>query len=108
MDKLNCWEFMKCGKEPHGAHLKGSAPCPVAVESSAHGLNGGINGGRICWVINDILRQCDVNCSHVHHQSSCFSCEFRYKVTADEGLINVCRDTGSLLNRSENLQSNMS
>ena len=104
MHKLNCWEFMKCGKEEHGEKLNGSGPCPVSVESSAHGLNGGVNGGRICWVITDILHQCDVNCSHVHHKSSCFSCEFRYKVTAEEGLINVCRETGALLNKSQNVQ----
>jgi len=95
---------MKCGKEEHGEKLNGSGPCPVSVESSAHGLNGGVNGGRICWVITDILHQCDVSCSHVHHKSSCFSCEFRYKVTTEEGLIKVCRETGALLNKSQNVQ----
>ncbi len=96
MSKLNCWEFMKCGKEPGGSRTEESGVCPIASEASADSLNDGINGGRLCWVIADICNY-KIKCSATHHNSSCFSCEFRYKVMADEGLLKVCETTGLFL-----------
>lgn len=97
MSKLNCWEFMKCGK--NGADTTGSVICPIATESAADGLNGGKNGGRICWVIVDMFceQKQKIQCCRSHSKSPCFSCEFRFKVMAEEGLLNVCNATGSYL-----------
>ena len=47
-NKLNCWDVKKCCNETGNKKI-----CPVKQESIANGLNGGINGGRICWVIMD-------------------------------------------------------
>ena len=99
MGKLNCWEFMKCGKGPSGNGK--SDICPVAVKTEADMLNGGVNGGRICWIIADTCSNGGVKCSDLHRESSCFSCEFRYKVTAEEGLLNVCKATGTFLATSD-------
>ena len=83
MNKLNCWEFKKCSRDcacdPSGTH----DTCPVADDSSANGLNGGVNGGRICWVILD--------------NPQCLQCEFRYKVMTEEGFLNTCHAIGKYL-----------
>ena len=39
--KQNCWEFMKCGREPGGERVKELGVCPVALDSSANGINSG-------------------------------------------------------------------
>ncbi|MBI5742196.1 MAG: hypothetical protein HZA16_15965 [Nitrospirae bacterium] len=97
MDKLNCWEFKKCGREKEGAGLDKSCVCPVARKISADGLNNGRNGGRICWVIADLCCDRKVDCVNTRRGDPCFSCEFRYKVMIEEGLLNVCKSTGELL-----------
>ena len=99
MNKLNCWEFMKCGK---GLSKNGNGKCnscPVASETSGNALNGGINGGRICWIIAETCDNGEVQCSDLHRKDSCFQCEFRYKVMMEEGLLNVCKATGLLLDK---------
>ena len=101
MKKLNCWEFMKCGKGPSGNGNGKCAVCPVAANSLADGANGGINGGRICWIIAEAYSNGEVKCSKLHRDSSCFSCRFRYRVMLEEGLLNVCKATGSFLAMSD-------
>ncbi len=90
-DKLNCWDFKKCCDKSLSHHARESIVCPVKKELTANGLNSGINGGRICWVIMD---------SHCKKKSDrvCFQCEFRNKVMAEEGLLNNCNATGMYLN----------
>ncbi len=97
MNKLNCWEFMKCGKVPGRDNKGKSGVCPVAAEASADGLNEGLGGGRLCWVVADVCCNGKVKCSDLHRETSCFSCQFRYKVIQEEGLINVCKATGEFL-----------
>jgi hypothetical protein len=96
--KFNCWEVMKCGKGPSEDGNGKSDICPIVFESSANNLNGGINGGRVCWVIAGEYYKDKVICSKFKRKDPCFACEFRYKVMAEEGLLNVCRSTSLLLN----------
>ncbi len=49
--KLNCWEYMKCGREPGGEKADELGICPAAADSSFDGLNRGKNAGRICWAV---------------------------------------------------------
>jgi hypothetical protein len=93
MKKRNCWEFMKCGREVGGDRTVELGICSVSSEFSADGLNGGINGGRICWIIDE--NGCNSNL--MHRFDYCFQCEFRYRVMNEEGLINVCKTTGFFL-----------
>ncbi len=100
MKKINCWEFMKCG---NGLSSNGNGKCgrcPVADQTMADGSNGGKNGGRICWIIAESCDEGEVKCSDVYRKSSCFSCEFRFKVMVEEGMLNVCNATGSYLELS--------
>lgn len=92
---------MKCGRGPAGDKTHKSEVCPVANEGSAHDLNKGVNGGRICWIIAEVCCNNKIKCSDLQHNSSCYSCEFRYKVTQEEGLINVCKATGEFLARHD-------
>lgn len=92
--KQNCWEFMKCGRGPDDQREEGKETCPVAAATEADGLAGGVNGGRLCWVVADTCCRHLIKCSDTHHESSCFSCEFRYKVQVEEGLLNLCKATG--------------
>ncbi len=94
-DKLNCWDFKKCSDKLLPHHASENIVCPVKKEFIANGLNGGINGGRMCWVIMD---------SHCREksQTACFQCEFYYKVMAEEGLLNNANAIGIYLNRVDN------
>ncbi|MBL7031653.1 MAG: hypothetical protein ISR97_00535 [Nitrospira sp.] len=96
-EKNNCWEYMKCGKGPDGNNTKESGSCPVALHVAANGLNGGINGGRLCWLIAET--RCHGKVEHVNQRRNypCFFCEFRYKVIAEEGLLPVCNTSGNFL-----------
>ncbi len=88
--KLNCWEYMKCGREPKGEKVEELGVCPVAIHPYADGINEGINGGRICWAI--------VGSYSVYHREGkgpcwqkpphyCFECEFHKSVLKDGGII---------------------
>jgi hypothetical protein len=90
VSKYNCWEFMKCGREVGGDRTDELGICPVSSFLSADGLNGGVNGGRICWIIEE--NGC--NDKLIHRKDFCFHCEFRFKVTNEEGLSKVCKSTG--------------
>jgi hypothetical protein len=103
MKKRNCWEFMKCGRGIGGDN---NDVCPVAAEKLADGLNEGVNGGRLCWVIAEACCNNEVKCSELHRKSSCFSCEFRFKVNTEEGLLNVCKATGEFLAATDSKKKN--
>jgi hypothetical protein len=51
MPKKNCWEVKQCGREPGGSKTADMGVCPAAADSSSDGVNGGKNGGRICWAL---------------------------------------------------------
>jgi hypothetical protein len=95
MRKYNCWEFNKCERGQNGT--ASSNMCPVAADRSADGLNEGINGGRICWIIAESLNKNKIKCCALQQNLSCFECEFRHKVTTEEGLLNICKATGIFL-----------
>jgi len=88
-NNLNCWEYKNCSD---------SINCPVKNESIANGLNGGINGGRICWIIME-------NHSKKKAKTDCFQCQFHYKVMNEEGLLNNCNAIGIYLSRQNNHNS---
>ncbi len=97
MRKLNCWEFMKCGREPGGDNTNEAGICPVAEETFANGLNRGVNGGRLCWIIAGNYNSGRVNCFNSKDKLSCPDCEFYRRVMKEEGLLNICRTTGFYL-----------
>lgn len=83
--KQNCWEIKKCGREKGGAKAGEFGVCPVFDRESANGINGGKNGGRICWAIShtycDGKKQGDL----AEKQVVCVKCEVFKKVQDEEG-----------------------
>jgi hypothetical protein len=88
MAKLNCWEIKKCGREPGGSKAKERGVCPATSNSSCNGLNGGKNGGRICWAIAGTFCGDKVQGDFAQKSVSCMSCEIFRQVKADEGVNN--------------------
>ena len=77
--KQNCWEHMKCGREPGGDKVAELGLCRVAIDKSLNGLNSGINGGRICFAIAGTFCGGEVECLFAKELGSCTKCEF-YKL----------------------------
>ncbi len=88
MKKMNCWEVMKCGREPGGSKVHELGVCPAATDVSCDGLNGGKNGGRICWAITGTFCGGEVQGSFAQKRLSCMNCDFYKQVKAEEGLDN--------------------
>ena len=86
--KLNCWEFKKCGREPEGAKIAEYDVCSAATETSANGINGGKNGGRICWAIAGTLSNEKIKGTFAKEKFSCLTCDF-FKLVNGEENINV-------------------
>ncbi len=87
MTRQNCWEFFHCGREEGGAKVNEYGVCPAAVDREAHGLNNGVNGGRICWAIAGSLCDGEAQGIHVKEFGTCSDCSFYKKVKAEEGFL---------------------
>jgi hypothetical protein len=85
MSKLNCWEYIRCGREPYGARVAELGVCPAAMERKADGFNGGKNAGRVCWAIANTLCGGKVQGSLVEKLTDCMECEFFKSVCEEEG-----------------------
>ncbi len=85
MAKLNCWEFKNCGRQPGGAKVEELGVCPATVDSSSDGLNGGKNGGRICWAVSGTFCNGEVQGTFAEKRMSCMNCDFFRKVKLEEG-----------------------
>jgi len=84
--KVNCWEFMKCGREPGGAKAMELGVCPAAICEEADGLNDGKNGGRICWAVTGTLCGGEVQGTFAMKSVSCMACDFYRLVKQEQGL----------------------
>ncbi|MHB8875744.1 MAG: HD-GYP domain-containing protein [Myxococcaceae bacterium] len=84
--RKNCWEVFGCGRNPGGDHVAELGICPTTTATSADGLNGGLNGGRICWTVAGTLCAVPGN-PHAHRgPDRCASCRFYRQVRDEEGL----------------------
>lgn len=82
---MNCWEYKQCGREPGGNKVKDLGICPAATEQKLHGINGGTNGGRSCWVIKETLCGNQVQGGFAEKLSKCLGCDFYSTVRDEEG-----------------------
>ncbi len=88
---------MRCGREPGGAHAAELGVCPVTTKTSANGLNGGVNGGRVCWVIENNCCQNALKEIGRNKKSSCMRCEFHISVKSEESILDLCNTVGKCL-----------
>jgi nucleoside-diphosphate-sugar epimerase len=104
-EKLNCWEFMKCGRGPKGAKAKKLGVCPAASEKRLDRVHGGINSGRACWVVAGTFCGGTVQGSFARKQVACKRCDFYNKVQHEER--RAVENTNSLLNRLKDTSSRL-
>ena len=83
--KLNCWEFMKCGREPGGSSVEKLGVCPVTTDDSLDGVHGGRNAGRACWVMAGTFGNGSAACKFAPGKDTCLECAFFNKVKEEEG-----------------------
>jgi len=95
--KKNCWEFMKCGREPGGINAEELGICPAPIETRADGINGGKNAGRVCWVVAGTFCEGEVQGTSAKKLQTCLECKF-YKMMWKE-------DKNHILAESEKLRS---
>ncbi|MHA1948349.1 MAG: two-CW domain-containing protein [Candidatus Thorarchaeota archaeon] len=84
MERVNCWEYLQCGRETGGAKAKQLGVCPAATETSTEGVNKGSKGGRICWAIAGTLCGGKVQAEFATKFANCVTCAFYNKVLNEE------------------------
>ena len=67
---------MKCGREPGGEKVAELGICRAADEEFFNGINGGKNGGRICFAFAGTYSNCVVDGSFAKKLTSCEDCNF--------------------------------
>lgn len=85
MDRPNCWEVKKCGREPGGANVESLGKCPAAINTGCDDINGGKNGGRSCWVLEGTLCGGRVQGTFAVKLGNCIKCDFYKQVKEEEG-----------------------
>lgn len=86
--RANCWEILKCGREPGAAKADLLGVCPAAQDHDADGVNSGTNGGRICWAISGTFCGMQAQGDQATQLISCLSCDVFGQILQEEGLAN--------------------
>lgn len=97
MPRLNCWEYMRCGREPNGLRVGSRGVCQAALEYAASDMHGGKNGGRVCWAVSGTLCGGCVQGSFACKIKDCMQCDFYNLVQKEED--EVFESIDSILNR---------
>ena len=105
MPRANCWEVMKCGREPGGAKEAELGPCPAATDASWTAVNGGLNGGRVCWAVAGTLCGGCRQGTFAHKELTCYACRFFREVQMEEGERFVITRPGMGSSRPPHLQT---
>ncbi|MCK5023862.1 MAG: hypothetical protein KAS04_06815 [Candidatus Aenigmarchaeota archaeon] len=88
MEKTNCWEIKKCGREPGGSKVAELGTCPAATDTTSDGINSGKNSGRICWAIAGTFCGGKVQGDFAQKSISCMTCEVFKQIKTEEGAAN--------------------
>ena len=79
--RINCWEYKDCGRQPGGLMADSEGTCPVATAMYLDGLNGGIAGGRACWMVEESQSGSPLAC---RSNTPCHRCDFFRRVVFEE------------------------
>jgi hypothetical protein len=86
MKRINCWEAMKCGRQPGGENAEQLGICSAALPNEEfEGVNKGEHCGRFCWAIAGTLCGGNVQGTFAKKLLACLECEFLKQVNDDEG-----------------------
>ena len=83
-EKINCWEYKKCGREPGGENYSECSECPVISSKTYNKINFGQNGGRFCWYVAGTFCGGKAQGSFANKIDSCIECKFLQKVASEE------------------------
>lgn len=79
---------MACGREPGGSKVQELGICPAATVEGLDGINGGKNGGRVCWTVAGTFCDGHVQGTYAVKILTCIKCPFFEKVKIEEGIFN--------------------
>ncbi|MBL7031656.1 MAG: hypothetical protein ISR97_00550 [Nitrospira sp.] len=83
-EKLNCWEIKQCGRETGGIKVSELGECPASTEKRLHGVHGGMNAGRTCWVVAGSMCGGKIQGTYAEKYMNCNICDFYMKVKSEE------------------------
>ncbi|MCI5219061.1 MAG: hypothetical protein D3914_07680 [Candidatus Electrothrix sp. LOE2] len=83
-NRINCWEFKKCGREPGGRNIEKYGCCSVPVSIEYDGMNNGKNGGRSCWILRESACEKIMRACRVDEIKECRQCHFHTYVRKTE------------------------
>jgi hypothetical protein len=84
MSRVNCWEFKKCGRQPGGERAEEQAVCPVTEHRKLHGIHGGVNAGRACWIVAGTMCGGKAVGTFARELGNCWKCDFYTSVRSRE------------------------
>ncbi len=87
--KVNCWQYLKCGRELGGKSVEAQGVCPASSDNSFDGINSGISGGRFCWAVAGTYCGGEVQGCFAQKRQTCFDCRFYKLVNLEEGTANL-------------------
>ena len=82
--KINCWEYMRCERQPGGKLHNTDGGCLAAIDGMKDGINSGSNGGRSCWTIAGTFCFGEVQGSYAKKIQGCMDCGFFWLVVDEE------------------------
>jgi CheY-like chemotaxis protein len=97
--KVNCWEFLNCGRNPGGEKSAEWGVCPASAESRLDGVHGGTKAGRACWALPGTMCKGTVQKTLTQKYRICTECDFFRTVQEEEGKDRL--DTIYLLSKLE-------
>ncbi len=86
MKKLNCWEFMQCGRQPGGDKAEKLGICPVTINKELDSAHGGIAAGRACWAVVGSFCGGKIQGTYAEKLKDCSKCKFMALVKREEEL----------------------
>lgn len=87
-ERQNCWEYMKCGRQPEGDKVAELGICPAAADTSYDGIHCGKCAGRICWAVAGTFCGGRAQGSFADKRGTCLNCDFYKLVQEEEGVAN--------------------
>ncbi len=86
MNKMNCWEFMHCERQPGGAKVGELGVCPATLHEGFNGAHGGIAAGRVCWLVVGSFCGGKIQGTFAEKYKDCTKCAFMALVQKEESL----------------------
>ena len=93
MERKNCWEALKCGRESGGSNVEEHGVCTASLPNQYEGVNKGTRGGRFCWMAGTCTKGI-VAGTYIQKLNNCMHCDFMKQVCAEEGRNFVLTSSG--------------